>query len=360
MASTAQNNRITEKFQKQLGTKEPTSINPINYKIDLLNALNSYNLLFDNKDKRKWAVDYLKKTNPSVISKIEKNSDYEFRTLGTLIRMKEKNIFLEDNELMKIDTILKELIVKQKKMPEEVSENSMPRIDTSKQKINEVFSTLSYAVDDYLISDESLPDVTKTLEMYFAPRNICSSITSFMPHLEEEIQLAIDGTNEDINDAYSFTTKAKLKKLKTWMENVIPSIQAYSSAVKAKAPRVSKPKSPLLLIKNLKYKIEDATLNLKSVIATSIIGSSTVWLYDTEKRKLSVYNGDNITVRGTTLLNYDPTKSGVKTLRKPEIITSLVSLAKKPLLQEFEKLSTVPQKVNGRLNENTIILKVFN
>ena len=68
------------------GSTEPT-IDPLNYTASLMRALNYYNAAFDNKDKRKWVISYVGKANAS---KYDNLSDYEFRSVGTIIRLKQR------------------------------------------------------------------------------------------------------------------------------------------------------------------------------------------------------------------------------------------------------------------------------
>ena len=65
-------------------------------------------------------------------------------------------------------------------------------------------------------------------------------------------------------------------------------------------------------------------------------------------------------VKGTTIQDYDPDKSIQKTLRKPkEQISNWTGKAKTKFAKSFSELTTTGIKLNGRINDKTIILKAF-
>ena len=68
----------------------------------------------------------------------------------------------------------------------------------------------------------------------------------------------------------------------------------------------------------------------------------------------------NLTVKGTTIQDFDEDQSIQKTLRKPaEQIQNWTGKAKTKFAKAFEEVKTTPIKLNGRMNDNTIILRAF-
>jgi hypothetical protein len=93
----------------------------------------------------------------------------------------------------------------------------------------------------------------------------------------------------------------------------------------------------------------------------SLVGAAEAWIYNTKYKKLQVYralDGQKLSVKGTTLVNYDVAQSSSKTLRKPESTKDVLSMAKKTFATFFNKLTTKDAAVNGRINEECVILKV--
>ena len=69
---------------------------------------------------------------------------------------------------------------------------------------------------------------------------------------------------------------------------------------------------------------------------------------------------DGLTVKGTTIQDFNEDSSVQKTLRKPkEQISNWTGKAKTKFAKAFDELTTTSIKMNGRINEHTIILKAF-
>ena len=65
-------------------------------------------------------------------------------------------------------------------------------------------------------------------------------------------------------------------------------------------------------------------------------------------------------VKGTTIQDFDAESSVQKTLRKPkEQINNWTGSAKTRFAKAFDEIKTTPTKLNGRINDTTIILKAF-
>ena len=89
-------------------------------------------------------------------------------------------------------------------------------------------------------------------------------------------------------------------------------------------------------------------------------------------RKIGIYNARNVdplklkregtglSVKGTTMMGFLEDESLQKTLRKPkEQLPIFKKITKRSLNKEFDAIKSVGTKMNGRINEHTLILKVF-
>jgi hypothetical protein len=64
-------------------------------------------------------------------------------------------------------------------------------------------------------------------------------------------------------------------------------------------------------------------------------------------------------IKGTSIINYDEIKSVQKTLRKPEDQIKEFKAAGKVQLRKFlDDIKAVDIKLNGRINEEVVLLKV--
>ena len=103
-------------------------------------------------------------------------------------------------------------------------------------------------------------------------------------------------------------------------------------------------------------------LKLVSVNPTDIIGSKELWVYNTKTRKLGKYAAaeyQDLGVKGTTITGFSDITSVCKTLRKPEEKLKEFKLAGKVQLRKFlDTINATDTKMNGRINEETVLLKV--
>ena len=86
-------------------------------------------------------------------------------------------------------------------------------------------------------------------------------------------------------------------------------------------------------------------------------------MFNVKTRKLGVYHAldaSGFSIKGTSLLNFSEMKSVQKTLRKPEAILPEVVKGSKVFLRNvIESVRAKESCLNGRLNRDTILLKVI-
>ena len=350
------------------GSAEP-KINPLTYQIDLMHALNYYNAAIDQKTKRKWTMAYVGKTSTD----FDELSDWEFHSIGTIIRLHQRDVYLEDNEINYIDSRLKEMrqINKDKKAKALAkianSEDGIVKpIITVKDRAAEAVSNhigeINCIIDEFIINDTDVD-----IASYLKSNEVSAQVTKLIPQAFEkqllELQEVLEGTDKQLVEGYSNIKKVKLKKLIAIYQSINNACQQQTVIVKAaRKPRAHKEKPASILASKVKFMKEFTQLGLKSVLPVNIVGSSELWIYNTKYKKLQVYrslNGTKFSIKGTSILNYEVASSVAKTIRKPELIKDYVNMTKKIFGTEFKSLSTKESAVNGRINEDCIILKVF-
>lgn len=178
--------------------------------------------------------------------------------------------------------------------------------------------------------------------------------------LSEKEQDLLDQLEEGYDHYSTAQKKAALdlyKKIMNACDMIITSQKA------TRKPRKVKEKSADQLVSKLKLKQADTDHGIASVSPTSLIGSVCAVVFNTKNRKLGIYvasDSDGFGVKGTTLQRYDEEQSIQKTLRKPtEVLSKLKKTTKAKTLKEFSYLKTTETKLNGRFNEETVLLAVF-
>jgi len=127
-------------------------------------------------------------------------------------------------------------------------------------------------------------------------------------------------------------------------------------------PRAKKSKPVEKIVEKLKYLKQDDKLKLVSISPADIVGAKELWVFNIKTRKLGKYMTSEfgeLSVKGTSITGFDESKSVQKTLRKPEEQLKEFKAAGKVALRKFlEDIKAVDIKLNGRINEETVLLKV--
>ena len=175
-----------------------------------------------------------------------------------------------------------------------------------------------------------------------------------------------------LKEGYAHIKKADIKKYTDAIESLLEALDFVIEQSKAKRkPRVAKPKSADKLVAKIKYLKVDDKYKLTSVNPVEIVGASELWVFNVKTRKLGKYvaanidpkgmarEGTGLSVKGTTIEGFDEAQSIQKTVRKPEEVLKEFKAAGKVKLRKFlEEINSVETKLNGRINPDTVLLKV--
>jgi hypothetical protein len=177
---------------------------------------------------------------------------------------------------------------------------------------------------------------------------------------------------DQLKEGYAHLKKADIKIFVTAIEELLNALAFVVDSAKAtRAPRKAKPKSADKLVAKLKFLKIDDKFKLASVQPDQIIGASELWTFNIKTRKLGKYIAKNIdpkgmgragsglSVKGTTIIGYDETASVQKTLRKPiDQLKDFKAAGKVKLRTFIDDIATTDTKMNGRINLDTVLLKV--
>ena len=169
--------------------------------------------------------------------------------------------------------------------------------------------------------------------------------------------------DEDLKDAYAHLSKANLKKITLFYSEILSACDMLMQEAKVnKKPRAKKPTDKAKVVSKLKYLKQDDKLKLVSINPQDVIGAKELWVFNVKTRKLGKYVAAefaDLGVKGTSITGFNENTSVQKTLRKPEEQMKEFKAAGKVQLRKFlEDIKAVDIKLNGRTNEDTILLKV--
>ena len=344
-----------------------------NYTAIFAHTCNWYSANRGRKDAVKYFREYVKKNrSQEELQWLDHLSDIEHGALtyGWMCRvvMRGGNLSTEHKSRLEyhIDSLISLGKVNSKKAPVQEKEQSKKVVDIQaamKEKIQEYIGELEVELDDVFFGEGNI-NLYDNMRARQLPAAYTDAVREWAKVYLAQYLEVLKGEDEQLAEGYSHFDKNKIKKIAKMFHSFIEDCDKYEVFKKAnRKPRAVREKTPTQQVKGIKYKIEDTELKIKSLHPTEMIGASQVWLYNSKTKKLSKYSTDSargIQAKGSAIQNWEPDNSKQKTLRKPEeTIKDLMTAGKVKLRSFIEDLSTKEQSVNGRLNTDTIILRIL-
>lgn len=235
---------------------------------------------------------------------------------------------------------------------------------TIQEAMREQLSTIIGEIQGF---EDEMFDKKQDMLKWFQGTNIPKAHVSaidayYRPRLDE---LRLIGKDDQITEAYDAYSKKQIRLMKEWYESLLTDLDAYKRVKQSQRKvRVRKSKTPTQLVTKLKYLSYSDDYKIQSIKPESIIGSNTLWLFNTKNRKLCVYVASELnkelTIKGSTILGWDPKLSIGKTLRKPESQLKEFMNGGKVAMRNFHKeIRGKEAFLNGRINKDMLLLKVY-
>jgi len=228
---------------------------------------------------------------------------------------------------------------------------------------------LDYAIDEWIKDPEAFdPKAFKTVSLLrgkgVKPAH-ARMVKGFYERMLAEVEeVQVKGCEEQLAEAYEHVSKKNIKKLNDFLISIMTACdQIIGEAKLNKKPRAKKVKPAEELVKKIKFKASDDKLGVTSVPPAQLVGAQGAVVYNTKTRKIGIYtslNSSGLTVKGTSIGNFTD-KSTQKTLRKPELqLRDFKDQNTNRRVETwFKNIKATEVQLNGRLNAETMILKVF-
>jgi hypothetical protein len=189
--------------------------------------------------------------------------------------------------------------------------------------------------------------------------------TFFVRGQNELLELASGNADDQLKEAYKHNSRKNVNKLIAFYEMIMAACDQIAAEAKVmKKPRAKKIKPAEQIVAKLKFLVKDDKLGIVSVPPAGIIGAQGVAVFNVKTRKIGYYiskTSAGLGVKGTSLTDFSE-KSFQKTLRKPP--EQIKEFKEQNTQKRFEtwfakSVKTTETVLNGRFNEDTIILKVY-
>lgn len=341
-----------------------------------------------DKDKISYTKAWIKNESgwdSADIKKILKCPDYVFNATSTTFYSWNKLGFIPDSIVAHIQKRRIDWLTQGKKAIQEAEakkEEKPKRHQTIQQRMKEQVSHLlgdwEGKLDDFISGEQTLADFDPYKDMLVFEGGIVK------PAHAKIIRDSVDGSIEEaheiiawkcdqIKEGFAFMTPKFRKEHLKWFEKIQTACDTIIETGKAnRKPRKKRLVSKEKMVTKLKFQVNESTLGIASIPAEEIVYANEVWVYNTKSRKIGVYKANNpdprsmkrqgagLTVKGTTILDFNSNASVQKTLRKPvDQIKNWTGNAKTKFNKAFDEIKAVETKLTGRLNNTTIILKAF-
>ena len=291
------------------------------------------------------------------------------------------NAMMDADEYVKsklVEVIERGKTVKEEKVEEE-KKKDIPRPNIQ-QLLREKAAEMTEEIEDFIEEFDYKPatlkkfDPLSLLRKVEAKGNHAKHIKSFYQlEFEEYDELlnppkrmteAKKADYEQLKEGYSHLKKAEIKAVHQMYQSILDACDMLQQESKVnRTPRKKKPVSKEKLVAKVKYCKQDTPTKSVSLKPIECLDAGAIMVYNTKTRKLGIYypaEYQSLTFKGTTLIGFDETKSVQKTMRKPaEQVSQFKKVAKRSLMKEFDAIKSVETKMNGRFNEQTLILRVF-
>lgn len=359
-------------------TARAEKFTPAEFDHQLRKSLAYYNYYFSTKDLKKFLVQWLHdniattKINKETVVKFAKTSDsLTPLTAPAIIKAHLKGMPMREQHVTYIvKTVNKVLdLAKDEVVEEEKTATAKPvaKVVTIQDRLNEKMSELIGEIEGYYDEVQTTTTKFKAYDFFVAKNVPQAQLGKFERIFEKrkaELTEAQTKKDEQLVEGYSHLKAADIKRINAFIDEFLSAVEQYRGVKKAtKKASVRKPPAKEKLVAKLKFLKNDTNTKLVSVNPVDIIGAQELWVYNTKTRKLGRYvaedHGGALSVKGTAIIGFDVSKSIQKTLRKPDQqLKDFLKAGKVELRKFLDNIKATDIKLNGRVNSDTILLKV--
>lgn len=355
----------TEAFYGSEPDYQDSNIAPEEYNMELVMALNYYSIIA-SKAKRAWWLSWAKQNGMTAASLMGIPND-RIVTIAALARMQSRGFKLNKTHNAHIAEVtarlkgefIKPVVVK---TDDDVRMKEIAKAEEYDVLIGDVLNEFDSRIDLQLGERKQL----KSPEVDCSSLNVgqFNSVKDYYADQLSEIREAYNKGSDEVVEGYIAYDRPQLKRILNLFEGVSLEIlrqEALRINAKPFKKRKVKAKTPEVQTKGVKYLDKHEEFGIESIKPSKLVDASSVYIFNTKNRKLHYYfSPSGITVKGSTLGNFDSAKSYAKTIRKPEEF--LKTLMKTPKLRSSKMVDAIKakgSKLTGRINVHCVILKVY-
>jgi hypothetical protein len=325
------------------------------------NALNWYNYYYDADKAREWILEYMESAGytSQQIKLVRSAPSYKIvTTAGWLSQLIFKEWTLPESSIAflaeKINDMMK--VPAKEETPTDKAKQPSPR-ERMEARAKYLLSLVDNETD-LLMENE---DHEFSCYNFLKTENASPAAAKM---IEEYANKVVTEMVETKSEAYNRMPARKYRKWLAFFQLIASDCSRYLGNKKTiRKPRKVKEKPVQKLVEKLNYQKEFAPLKIVSVNPADIIGADQLWTYNTKTKKLTRYDSvgpAGLQVKGASITGFDADTSISKRLRKPdESIQTLLKAGKIALRKVMDGIKAVQSSPTGRINSDTILLRVI-
>jgi hypothetical protein len=336
-----------------------------------------YGYFYEKKAYQSWMLAWIKEHMPESIEDFKSAESWRCTsTMSSLCKMELNGCILPESskefqlkhveELLETGKVNREANVELDANDEPVK---APKRKTPQEllaeKTSEFIGEIEGCVDEFTTGElDPKWSIYNEMKRVNTAAQTARDTIKFYEPVKEEMRELIEDKTEDLIEGYSHMTTRQQKAFYKFISDIISDCEKYIISKKAtRKPRTKKPTPASKQVAKVLYLKESSEYKIASVPPEQIVGAQAMYLFNTKNRVMKYLisdRRDGFTVKGSTIHGYDVEASFKKMLRKPEAMIETIGKAtKSKAMKEFKALKTKESATDGRINRDTVILKII-
>ena len=257
---------------------------------------------------------------------------------------------------------LKEKALKAKEQANVIVLSPMQRLQ---KKIGDtIMQDLLELEDEWILDKETTIDIYQRFKYHGLPASATIPCREMIEGWLLDYSDAYHKRCPQAVEGYSHLKRPELNRRLKACETMLSDLDRIKSVAKAtRKVRVKKPVAADKQVARVQYCKMDSDFKLESINPIQMIGKCRLFTFNVKTRILTEYftqAPDGFVISGSTIKNFQKEFSRCTKLRKPdEFLSSVLSKTPKQIDVSFKQLTTKINVPNGRLNKDTILLRVM-
>ena len=353
-------------------TTDWSSVPADTYEARTMETMRHYGYFFDKKSYLAWTIAWIKDNRPEDLKAYKAAEDWRTSsTLASLCKMERDGCVLSESAKSFIKTNLDTVVAYGKTVKSVIDPEASEPVKRKSpsellgEKTNEFIGEIEGFVDEFTQGtlDKDWSIYNEMIKLNSAAQTAHDTI-KYYKSVQEELRELIEDKTEDLVEGYDNFTPKEQKAFYKFVSNIITDCEKFLVSKKAtRKPRTKKATPAHKQVSKVLYLPSSPDFKIASVSPEKMVGADSMYLFNTKTRVMKYLvsdRRDGFLVKGSTVSGFCAERSFKKMLRKPEEYIALLGKGTKAKsLKELKALKTKESATDGRINRDTIILKVL-